>query len=521
MEQSRQEIIEITDKMMAMRPDIEKELQRNYPNVSSVEVGLKRKEGGLTDILAFRVIVTKKVDERELKPEEMIPKEIRGYPTDVLVEQMDFECDDSRGYDLLTGGIQINIGIGAGTLGCFVTRDAEPVGSKKIYLLSNYHVIIGKNGQVGTRVGQPSPPSGCKNCSLCWDIAEVFCGEKGGPTGPKSVGTVLTPPGSPNAIDAAIAKLLGQDAADPKIVYFSNSIEGIGPVFGSSTTVVPKDRVRKRGRTTGLTYGIIEATGATSKVKDEKNDPTSPDVIYSGNVYKITPMAENKNMGNEGDSGSVLVDRQNRVVALIFSVPRDPNAPTTGPFKPNGEARAFPIGTVMTRLGISVLSSGTANSIPLSGVSADEIKPVRAGSYVYTFEKQLKSIPEGEFFVQVLLDHRNEVMDLINDNREVKLAWHRLNGPEYLGHILKNAGESQHPIPPEINGYSLQNLLIKMADVLERNGSRKLAKAVDDYSEFVFNFADKYKGPHTLKDALRGFSTCPACGKTIHSNAHA
>jgi hypothetical protein len=154
-------------------------------------------------------------------------------------------------------------------------------------------------------------------------------------------------------------------------------------------------------------------------------------------------------------------------------------------------------------------------------VSADEIKPVRAGSYVYTFEKQLKSIPEGEFFVQVLLDHRNEVMDLINDNREVKLAWHRLNGPEYLGHILKNAGESQHPIPPEINGYSLQNLLIKMADVLERNGSRKLAKAVDDYSEFVFNFADKYKGPHTLKDALRGFSTCPACGKTIHSNAHA
>jgi hypothetical protein len=60
-----------------------------------------------------------------------------------------------------------------------------------------------------------------------------------------------------------------------------------------------------------------------------------------------------------------------------------------------------------------------------------------------------------------------------------------------------------------------------MADVLERNGSRRLAKAVDDYSVFAFSFADKYKGIDTLKDAMKNFPVCPKCGKPIHLNPHA
>lgn len=507
----------MTEKLVAMVPDVQKELQQNYPNISSVEVGIKRRGGELTDVLCFRVIVKRKVNENELAPHEVIPKEIRGIPTDVIPDETCIQCEDSSGYDLLTGGIQISIGIGEGTLGCFVTRDAEPTGSKKIYLLSNHHVIIGENGTVGKRVGQPSAPSG-SNCCLCWDIADVFCGEVGSVAGTAStIGTVLTPPGAPNAIDAAIAKLLGQDTTDPKTVHFANSIEEIGPVF-SSTPPAPFDRVRKRGRTTGLTYGIIESVVATSNVRKEKTNPNLI-ISYAGNTCRIKPLAENPLMANEGDSGSVVVNSRNQVLALIFAVPA--TVSPDGTVTPSGEARAIPIQNVMTRLGISVLSSGTANSIPLSGIGVEKIKPLRAGNYIHAFEKQLHTIPEGPVFMQILLDHRSEVMDLINDNREVKVAWHRFNGPEYIGHILKNSAYPQHPVPPAINGYSLQNLLIKMSEVLERHGSRKLAKAVDDYSAFAFNFAHQYKGIDTLKDALRNFPVCPKCGKPFHLNTHA
>lgn len=520
MEQSRQEIINTTERLLAMLPEVQAALQQKYPNVSSVEVGLKRKVRELTDVICFRVIVKKKIDKAELRPEELIPAEIRGIPTDVLVDQEVFHCTDESGYDLLTGGIQIDAGIGSGTLGCFVTRDTEPAATKKIYLLSNHHVILGKDGAVGRRVGQPSSPSGC-SCCLCYDIAEVFCGQVGSPNGTAAnVGTVAAGQPTNNAVDAAIAKLLGQDATDPKTVYFSNSIEEIGPVFGS-TALTLHDRVRKRGRTTGLTYGQIEAIGATTSVVVDKKNPAAGNITYANATFRITPLAESPLMANEGDSGSVVVNSRNQVVGLIFAVPVNRGA--DGSITPTGEARAFPIATVLARLGISVLSSGTDNSIPLSGIGMSEatIKPIRAGSYIPAFEKQIKAIPQGEIFLQILLDHRNEVMDLINDNREVKIAWHRLNGPEYIGHVLKNFSDPKHTVPAQINGYSLQNLLIKMADVLERNGSRKLSKAVDDYSAFAFGFADQFKGVASLKNALQHFPLCPKCGKPIHQEAHA
>ena len=505
MEKSRQEILELQEKLVAMLPEVQEELRRKYPNVVSAEVGLKRKGRNVTDLICFRVIVKQKKDERDLAPEELIPKSIRGIPTDVLVEEINFPHEDTSGYDLLTGGIQITGSGGIGTLGCFVTRISEPAASKKIYALTNHHVAVGA-GAVGDRVGQPNAPSG-SNCCLCGDIGTVFAAEVGSPAGTATLmGPVLTAPGSLNAIDAALVRLLGQEAGDPKTVFFSNVIEGIGPVFGNITgPPVINDRVRKRGRTTSLTFGQIEALIATRTVGYDTGQ-----VTYIDNMIIINPLAENVNMAMGGDSGSVVVNSLNQVVALLFA---GPSTDVT--------ATASPINTVASRLGISVLSTGTANSIPLSSISLEEPKPVRAASYVNAFEKKIKSIPEGHIMMEMLLDHRHEVMDLINDNREVKLAWHRFNGPEYIGHILKNSSDEKHPIPQDINGYSLQNLLIKMSEVLERHGSRKLSKAVDDYSVFAFNFAEQYSGPGSLEKLLKEFPRCPKCGKPIHFNAHA
>jgi hypothetical protein len=77
---------------------------------------------------------------------------------------------------------------------------------------------------------------------------------------------------------------------------------------------------------------------------------------------------------------------------------------------------------------------------------------------------------------------------------------------------VKNAREPEHTIPREINGYSFHNLLIKMSEVLERNGSRQLARAVEDYTLVAFNFAEAYTGLGSLDNLLEQHAFCPDGG---------
>ena len=55
-----------------------------FPNVSGVGVGYKVKDGKRTSVISIRVYVNKKVAEKELKPEEILPKRIENVPVDVI-----------------------------------------------------------------------------------------------------------------------------------------------------------------------------------------------------------------------------------------------------------------------------------------------------------------------------------------------------------------------------------------------------------------------------------------------------
>lgn len=52
-------------------------------NVVGVAIGRKQKEGSSTEELSLVVLVEKKVPKEELSPDELIPDEIDGIPTDV------------------------------------------------------------------------------------------------------------------------------------------------------------------------------------------------------------------------------------------------------------------------------------------------------------------------------------------------------------------------------------------------------------------------------------------------------
>ena len=54
-----------------------------FPNVRGVGVGPKIVNGKLTDVMAIKVYVHRKVAKEELAEGECVPKEVEGVPTDV------------------------------------------------------------------------------------------------------------------------------------------------------------------------------------------------------------------------------------------------------------------------------------------------------------------------------------------------------------------------------------------------------------------------------------------------------
>lgn len=485
---TRQERIELHDRLVVMLDGVRKELMSRFPEVVSVDLGLKERHGSLTEEFSWRVFVKEK--RNDLRPEEMIPREVAGLPTDVQqlqVDRLKAENDDSS-YSTLSGGIQITGAGGIGTLGCFVTLGADT----KVHLLSNYHVLMADSSSVGALIGQPD--AACDLCCCkCCDVAVVVNGVQGTSGGPL------------NNVDAAVALLRGQTPGDTKVVPYSNSILEIGPIYGSGTVAV-NDIVRKRGRTTGLTTGkVVSITASYPVVLDSSTTVTFTDLI------DINPHGTSTSWIKGGDSGSAVINASGQVVGLNMS-------------GNDVSGRACKIANISTRLGgITVLSTGTTGTVPNSsyGLMEASIATANPANFLRKIEDKLKQTEGGRQLLQVVREHRTEVIDLINDNREVKVAWNRFQGPAYVGHMAKNVTEPSHAIPSEIDGHTMQNLIIKMSDVLERNGSRKLADAVDQYSIMAIQFADQYNGFDTIDQLIERGLACPKCGNLKNQNPYA
>lgn len=200
-----------------------------------------------------------------------------------------------------------------GTLGALV-KDAE----KTTYVLSNFHVISpdsveGDNGrvsQVGDVIVHPGLiDTGC-NPSSSRAIATLSRWNDPIRYSPSSV--------SPN-VDAAIAAVI-----DEKDVDTSGAILGIGPISStplSKENLLPGLRVKKMGRTTGLTQSKIEALDVTLSVgySTECSGQSRGSASFTGQI--LISNKGNKFL-NGGDSGSLLVeavDQTPRPIGLLFA----------------------------------------------------------------------------------------------------------------------------------------------------------------------------------------------------------
>jgi len=107
------------------------------------------------------------------------------------------------------------------------------------------------------------------------------------------------------------------------------------------------------------------------------------------------------------------------------------------------------------------------------------------------FEDQLDETALGREVLSVIEKHADEVMGLINHNRPVIVAWNRNKGPAFIKSFMDSGYEEDQPFVREVDGVSMQRLLLAMSEQFMDYGSIELKASIGKYAHMVFKIAAK------------------------------
>ncbi len=317
---------DVHSELRQVKAQVEREFL-NRPGVVGVDIGYKEVHGRPTNTLAIRVLVERK---RDVSPQQQIPVTVQGIPTDVIERRFELHVlaipalelepqIDTGTYEPLIGGVSIGpcrlVGgqVFVGTLGAVVQDNL----TREPMLLSNFHVLcIDMTWAVGDALSQPGvPDSGRCPRSVVGTVERAVLGDQ---------------------VDCAVAKVSRATRC---------GVAEIGAVGGPATAAIG-DAVRKRGRTTGLTDGVIDTVDLTVAMN------------YGGDIGMVTltnqigintDPTRNPKFGDRGDSGSVVVNDRSEVVGLYAG----------GASDDSGYGLANPIAAVLTSLNVSLCTADT------------------------------------------------------------------------------------------------------------------------------------------------------------------
>lgn len=280
------------------------------PGVVGVDINEKVTDGKPTGELSIVVYVEAKKPRKALG-DDAIPAVIDGIPTDVQEEHIELQAAflavtdlgpqvDATKYATLHGGVSMGPCrsvhlvppdvpapgdyIFVGTLGAIV-KDRS---THAVMALTNFHVACVDNG---------------------WAPGNTMCqpGRNDGGNCPTDLFGSLTRATLSEHVDGAVVSINEGKGTDC-------SIEEIGAVKGQAAASIGL-AVRKRGRTTGLTYGSV--TSVDASVSIPYGDGLGTHTLK--NQIRIAPDTTKSAMfSDHGDSGSVVVDGANKVVGLLF-----------------------------------------------------------------------------------------------------------------------------------------------------------------------------------------------------------
>lgn len=292
-------------------------------NVVATGIGYKITNGKKTDELAIICSVDTKKSLNKLPSHDRIPSQINGITTDVIpTGPISVFQDRTDRFRPAPGGVSIgHYLITAGTLGCLVQKGNER------YILSNNHVLANSNdASIGDPVLQPGRHDGgqqpgdeiaalsefvpirfegngnggvpCPTAGFAAGILNVFAAMIGSKTRLRQYR--ITQENNHNKVDCAIAKPNNPEDVADDILEIGTINDIVDGVLGME--------IKKSGRTTGLTTGTIDQIDVTVRVNFGSNKVA---------VFEDQLLAGAMSQG--GDSGSVVLDRDNNITGLLFA----------------------------------------------------------------------------------------------------------------------------------------------------------------------------------------------------------
>lgn len=288
-------------------------------NVVTVGLGNKQVGGNDTGRMALVVGVKQKLPLSLLATEDVIPAQVKGLDTDVIevgeIKLLNQEPDRKKKWRPAPGGVSIgHYQITAGTLGCLVYKDRRPM------ILSNNHVLANLNeAQIADPILQPGAYDGGtpldSEIAKLWEFIEIKILGPSNCSIAKAIANIINFWArlfsrrtrlipvigfETNLVDCAIAKP-NQDGD------IKSTILGVGSIIGEAEAVVGM-KVKKSGRSSGLTYGEIKQVNVTANVN-----------VGDSRMALFTDQFAMGAMSEPGDSGSVILTEDNRCVGLLFA----------------------------------------------------------------------------------------------------------------------------------------------------------------------------------------------------------
>lgn len=319
-----------------------RQILHKKPNVVGVGSGYRKKDGKKTDEKAIVVFVTRKIAPHKLDEAAKVPRSLRSHRVDVveigevrfmekdtpsLPEEEDISYPGGGRLQRLRpspGGVSIgHYKVTAGTLGGVV----KDMSTGERFILSNNHVLAnsssGTDGraQKGDPVLQPGSYDGGKPESdtiarlerfipICSSLLPANCATaRFWESMANRILTILRPSyhlylqksnKEGNLVDAALARPLREEELLPEIM-------ALGRISGTAE-VYPGEGVVFSGRTSGVVRGSVIARDVSLYITMEPGKE----------LYFIDQLVTSA-VSRPGDSGSLLLDEQNRAVGLLFA----------------------------------------------------------------------------------------------------------------------------------------------------------------------------------------------------------